>query len=775
MIKVTVVDDIKKKPAQINTVDIAAVVNNIKYDEVLRKKTDNYRITVDKTNELIKTMTDEKQIKELEDWLKKQKRETFNAVVPGCLFKDNSSREGTNIDYVTGLYSIDFDKLTNLQEALDNINRDEYTLVCYVSPSGNGLKVVVKYNKTYLTDIKEQIKFVKLQLFPHLEEYYRTKYNLIADRQAVDITRNAFICYDENVYFNEGSSVFDLKPNKDIVKYKIDHIKTGTDILDKIYNCLVGQKLTLEKFTEDVYPNVQDVNYYRWIDFGWFLCSLYPHKEETVKNYFHMFSSLDTQLYNKEDCEKKIENLISTFDPNRKNYKLYFHNMMIWSERNIGLVLSVDEKKELKQQPNYIIDYIKENITIKQEEITEEQFITFTHKDKSIACEFKDTKIEGNEVMNTLFAIFNLYFNIHSPQMVKNYLLTNNMRKFNKVQDYLDRIRTYDGTYLQKFLDFVPTSEPQSVREMYMRSWMLGVICNFYRHEDKCNKFLIFKGPQLWGKTTLVKNILLAPFMDLEVVEENFNFSTTNKDDLQKLNTMLFLFDDELSASSKKDIENIKKITSQNSMTYRKPYGIDPKTYYRISSFIGCSNQDQVFNDDTGGGRWWVLELNKIIYPQDYKGIYTKQFMEKCWGYIYDQYCNGERWNEGKYRIDYKLQMELAEKSRVKSTEEEILRDIIVKNRTNKMTLVEITNAIAQQYPDLHLRMINYTNRFGRLLNNMGIKQKRVGKTKTVKYLCRIKLPGDKITNYEDDTYDNIDDGEDIANIFGLKPPKKDI
>lgn len=726
---ITTVNDVKTSTPKLTQLDLAKVYGIIMTNEQLRVQTEDFREVRARILKDMETAKDENERKKLKEEINKEKSK-FAAIVVGCTFKTSDNRRKENIDYITGLISVDIDHVSDLESTFETLKNDKYNHMLYRSPSGEGLKMVVKYKKDYLTDLQDQIKFFEQQLFDHIKEYFKEKYNIDTDIQTKDINRLAYICYDEKSYYNEGSATFDFKPRKNDLKKS--QVSIGNNILDKLFNVINDNKLTLETFLNNSIG--EKGRYNNWYDFGWCLCNYYGARHDLIKTYFHMFSALDSD-YKESESQAKIENLIKTFDPAKKNYKLTFNLMIKYAELNYGLELTAEEKKDTKQDKDCLSDYIRENITIKYEVVTQIKYITYKYKDRIYNIDYVDKKIE-DEDLNTILNILEKLFGIIGIQRLRQLLFDCNMIKYNKVQEYLDSVRCEDDTNLKTLLDYFGTEESDDIKYMYMKSWMMGVFSNFYKGDDKFKHFLIIKGGQSIGKTTFVNNILLKPFVDMELVTQDFHFSTASKDDSELLYSMLFIFDDDLSASTKQDMGAIKKITSQPYTDLRKSYGYEKSRYYRICSFIGCTNEDLVYKDDTGGTRFFILTMNKMIPMRTYKEQFTNEFMGKVWGYMYNEYLKGERWNTPKYMFDYKLHNEIAEQSRIETTQMTHLKNIIVPDENNYMTLGEIVARCTREYPDMRIVTADNGGRLGRDLKIMGIKSKRT--KKGMVYLCRI-------------------------------------
>lgn len=118
------------------------------------------------------------------------------------------------IEMYSGFVHLDFDKLTpeQLNTAFKVISEIPYTFLCFISPSGNGLKVFVEID----TDI-EQHDIAYLQV----QKYYEEATGLKADPSCKDITRLCFVSYHPGLYKNIYNEKFIVQVQEIISKQEV--------------------------------------------------------------------------------------------------------------------------------------------------------------------------------------------------------------------------------------------------------------------------------------------------------------------------------------------------------------------------------------------------------------------------------------------------------------------------------------------------------------------------------------------------------------------------
>ena len=112
----------------------------------------------------------------------------------------NTGRTFTEGDSYSSFIHLDYDKLEDVTGALKKIKALDYTYSCFVSPSGNGIKVFVR-----VSNKMEQHE----DAFNTLKSYYDKAVGVESDKSIKDLCRLCFVSSDPDLYINEESEVFD--------------------------------------------------------------------------------------------------------------------------------------------------------------------------------------------------------------------------------------------------------------------------------------------------------------------------------------------------------------------------------------------------------------------------------------------------------------------------------------------------------------------------------------------------------------------------------------
>jgi len=92
---------------------------------------------------------------------------------------------------------IDFDKI-DAEEAKRNLSLDKHTLVCFISPSGKGVKVVVR-----ITNPERHRDHYR-----SIMRYYDANYGLEVDSTGINESRACFFSYDEALVYRDDAEAY---------------------------------------------------------------------------------------------------------------------------------------------------------------------------------------------------------------------------------------------------------------------------------------------------------------------------------------------------------------------------------------------------------------------------------------------------------------------------------------------------------------------------------------------------------------------------------------
>ena len=151
------------------------------------------RIKEGKSKDLVKRIRAEK---------RKPERNELKKGLPAICFSGTfNKRADSSLIQHSGLICLDFDgyeKQKSLLQDKENLSKNKYVYSVFISPSGNGLKVLVKIP----ADPENHTNY-----FNSLEKYFNSPY---FDKTSKNISRVCYESYDPQIHVNPNSSIWDI-------------------------------------------------------------------------------------------------------------------------------------------------------------------------------------------------------------------------------------------------------------------------------------------------------------------------------------------------------------------------------------------------------------------------------------------------------------------------------------------------------------------------------------------------------------------------------------
>ena len=106
-----------------------------------------------------------------------------------------TKRSNKNLIKHSGLITIDFDDIEDIQDLKEKLLSDKYftTELLFTSPSGNGVKWIIPIE---LSEVSHS------EYFQAISNYLNQTYKVDVDQSGKDIARACFLCHDKDVFIN---------------------------------------------------------------------------------------------------------------------------------------------------------------------------------------------------------------------------------------------------------------------------------------------------------------------------------------------------------------------------------------------------------------------------------------------------------------------------------------------------------------------------------------------------------------------------------------------
>jgi hypothetical protein len=489
---------------------------------------------------------------------------------------------------------LDIDKLsqTDLQNAKQKANQTEYTYASFISPSGNGLKILVKVNTT-----KEDHK----ETFLAIQKHYETLLNHEIDKSGKDITRLCFYSFDDNLYHNEAAIVFASETKQSshtepVEVRQTDNQQPRTENSEAIYNHCI-------RFTE---KKVQYATGSRNVFVHQLACNL--NRKGISLNEALSFILTDFG-YDEKEVTQTVHSAYGNIHEFGKDETIHKPKKPKTENRQ-PTTSAAEEDDEDKPKPTQI-DRLELFLSTRY---------VFRHNMVSGKLEFQYFGKKKWHVMNDFIENSMLRECLKGRiktnlSSLRNLLYSDFCELYNPFEDYFNNLPSYDEKtdYILELANTITTTKQELWQECF-KKWIVAMVGCVLDDKVINHTVIVFSGKQGLGKTTWVEKLVprkLKEYLFSGTINPN------NKDTLVQLSECMLINLDELENLNRSEIGSLKEIITKTQIRMRKAYGHNNETMPRRASFAGSVNTAQFLNDSTGSRRFLCFEVENIQYQHE--------------------------------------------------------------------------------------------------------------------------------------------------------------
>ena len=231
-------------------------------------------------------------------------------------------RKAEYISHYNQLVILDYDDVEDVEKLKAAVVDDEKTMVAFISPSGSGLKVIVKVD----SDLENH-----RLAFNQVKEYYEKEFGYKVDRSGSDVTRLCFMSSDPKIFINWNSKAFaiDLFADEEMSKARseVGHKSTVVGDDSQEYQTAIEILDYLDEKEESITDEYSD-----WFKVGQALANTFD--PEVGGRLYQRFAEQAGKKYDKNETDNQWQKAIK-------------------DDRNeIGFGTIVHKAKELGFQPS---------------------------------------------------------------------------------------------------------------------------------------------------------------------------------------------------------------------------------------------------------------------------------------------------------------------------------------------------------------------------------------------------------------------------------------
>ena len=549
--------------------------------------------------------------------------------------------EGSNLYTPNSQFSIGAGCALNSQ--LDNLRmkivNDPHTLLCYTTISGEGIRVLFRYELDETYELKQQIQFYK-KAFMTGNAYYERLIGAKADGQCKNVTRLSVVAHDAEVYYNPDAEAFTAEWIDSEWEQMQQPMKENRKLNRELARIRALYAKTIRPEVESegaVYAPGNHNDYvmrvgYRLNQFGFSLASATEWAVSEFADYDRT-ADIIASCYEKTEEHGK-RSLTSSSFPREKGDKF----------------ASVEE----------IEAFLTENVKLRRNVITgRTEWLNSLTPNPSPKGEgnFRRGESKGNWVPITDTKVNSLWKDMSKIKRVNvqdfyRIIESDFVAEFHPFREYLKGLTPSPSSlplpppkegdderdYIRELAETVKVRERsplplegQGEAELfyqYLKKWLVAMVAGWVDDNVVNNVILVLIGEQGSYKTTWF-NYLLPPELKAYFYTKT-NSNRMTKDDLLTLAQYGLVCCEELDTMSPKDLNQLKAAVTMPSIDERAAYAHFHEHRAHIASFCGTGNNVQFLSDPTGNRRWLPFEVEQIRnpreYPFNYEGIYSQAY-----------------------------------------------------------------------------------------------------------------------------------------------------
>ena len=588
-----------------------------------------------------------------------------------CFFDGGKGKE--HIKGLTGLSMVDFDHISpsgplkeeQLSALRSKIADDTHTVMCYTTISGNGLRIIFRYDqpqsKTQGVDdhVLEQYKAA----FYAGNAYYEKLLGMKADMQCKNITRLSGIAHAPDVFFRDPdkAEAFTLD---EVATAASQHAKESKEEkqmqrIQTYYDSLVAPMLARKgyKFQPSSHNDyVMRVGYMlaerrfsKKVVVRWALRMFgadYSGTEQVINSCFASTSSRgrDGGRVGQDDAHTASVDEIKAFLDGRVRLRY-------------NVITSRVECLLTGENTNNSLSGLNKNLT----NDTNNSLGVNTN----LTC--PQWQPVSDRIVNTLWSQMSSVMRVNIQDIYR-VIESDYVPAFNPFIEYLESLPEWhegDHDYIadlaatvkikgeQEHIESQQTSTQEAQEEASkeeaqaadsslftlhsslpslftlhssLKKWLVGMVAGWISEDVVNNVILVFIGEQGAYKTTWFNYLLPPQLKQYFYTKTNANRMT--RDDLLTLAQYGLVCCEELDTMRPAELNQLKAAVTMPSIDERAAYAHFHEHRKHIASFCGTGNNVSFLSDPTGNRRWLPFEVESIVSPREhpfcYEGIYSQ-------------------------------------------------------------------------------------------------------------------------------------------------------
>lgn len=529
-----------------------------------------------------------------------------------------------DVSQETGYLMLDIDALTieDVEEKFSKAIQVAYTLVCYRTISGHGLRIFVKYKRPEKCELS-MVDLYNVMLQKAIV-FYELSLDVKVDRQCSDFTRLSGLAHDPHAYFNWNSAPLTLSEEDTLAAEK--QAKKPRSHKLGVRKSPSGKSKEKKPAIPEGVPTMQEAE---------------THILQMLDSWGHTFESGNHNSYMvqfanvclkygityDEVCQYANEHFCQDYPDALSVVKsCYKHTerMGIWHFYREGETMPYHPTvKRIKQWLSCHYEFRRNLVTgayeVKSRQIKNAKFLKWKELDED---DFHSIWADMDES------------GVHiALKKLSDIVQSDFSARFDPLKSYLENLLPWDGEtdYIAELANRVTIDNrpgyhhDQAKFVYYFRKWFVGMVVGWVLPQVVNQTMLIFVGKGGIYKTSFFAHLLPPVLRQYFLNESTYNY--TDKDTQEAYASKALICIDEYEAAYGKNSSALKSNVTKQRFSIRRPYDKFRSELVHRSALSATSNTIQIITDEENRrfSPWIVKKIvSPMEHPFNYEGLYAQ-------------------------------------------------------------------------------------------------------------------------------------------------------
>lgn len=473
-----------------------------------------------------------------------------------------------------------------LQILREKIMTDPHTLLCYKTISGEGLRVIFRYELDESFPLAQQIQFYP-KAFAVGNAYYAKLLGVETDGQCKNVGRLSGLAHDPDVFVNPDAVAFTKAEIEELWVRGLEQ-KRATWRSSRVLGVCAKLRAELEQTEQFV-----EGNHHNFLVKLLFSMARHHVPAKEARAYLEV----DFGDYHGEDYDQLVRSCYGSCERGGDE------------TTKVELIMDFLGSKRLRY------DVLSRKIQIQSPSPAK------THWQELSERGMNDLFIECSRSLGKNFNF----------QDFRHVLNSGVVPEVNPLREYILSLPEWDGEDHISAVARMVRIDNEQLWESCFKKWFCAMVASWMWDEVVNHQVLVLIGEQGIFKTTWLDALLppeLAQYRCRQTGARGLD-----KDEQLRATEFGLINMDEIDRMSEQELNALKSLITASDINVRAAYAQSKERRLRVASYVASGNKDRFLTDTTGNRRWLPFKVERIESPFEHPLPYTGMYAQ-AWALV---------------------------------------------------------------------------------------------------------------------------------------------